>query len=136
MFKELFTEKVSNDCSTGSGVIPGIGPWAGYKAIRTNHLDDPRNPPDPTQRDDGFDCNAFDAILKGLIRKRPLGLPSGDFAIFWTNAKGTQNAMININKDRKTITFVTMIQQSKPMNKYRVKAGTSKLDLGRINEPA
>ena len=135
-FKEYLLERVSADCSTGSGVIPGIGPWAGYKAVRTGHLDEPRNPPSPIQRDQGFDCKSFDEILKALIRKRPLGLPNGDFALFWKNSKGVQNAMINIKQDNKTITFVTMIQQSKRnMNDYRVKKGTVKLDLGLVKEP-
>ena len=133
-FKKYLDEVVSPDCSTGSGVVPE-GPWQGYKIIRTSHLDDPRNPPDPTQRDQGVDCDFFDEIAKALFRKRPLGLRAGDYAIFWTNSKGTQNAMVNINTDKKTITFITMIQQNKPMNKYRVKNGTVKLDLGRVLEP-
>ena len=131
---KLYLEKVSPDCSTGSGVIPE-GPWNGYKIIRTSHLDDPRNPPDPTQRDQGVTCDYFDEIAKALFRKRPLGLRSGDYAIFWTNSKGTQNAMVNIKAEKQTITFVTMIQQNKPMNKYRVKSGTVRLDLGRVLEP-
>jgi hypothetical protein len=135
MFKELFIEKVSNDCQTGSGVIPNVGPWKGYKAVRTNHLDEPRYP-NGAERDEGFDCNTFDALVKGLIKKRPLGLPEGDFAIFWKNKDGVQNAMININKERKTITFITIIQQNKkkPAD-YRVKSMTAKIDLGSIPEP-
>ena len=133
MFKELF-EKVSPDCSTGSGVIPE-GPWHGYKIIRTSHLDDPRNPPSPIQRDQGVTCDFFDEIAKALFRKRPLGLQSGQYAIFWKNSRGVQNAMIDIKSEKKTITFVTMIQQNKPMTKYRVRAGTIKLDLGIVKEP-
>ena len=130
----MIVEKVSGDCSTGSGVVPG-GPWNGYKIIRTSHLDEPRNPPSPIQRDQGVTCNYFDEIAKALFRKRPLGMKTGDYAIFWKNAKGVQNAMVRIDAEKKTITFVTMIQQSKPMNKYRVKQGTVKLDLGIVKEP-
>ena len=133
-FRAYLTEKVSGDCSTGSGVVPN-GPWNGYKIIRTSHLDEPRNPPSPIQRDQGVTCDYFDEIAKALFRKRPLGLRSGAYAIFWTNSKGTQNAMVQINTEKLSITFVTMIQQSKPKNKYRVKQGTVKLDLGRVLEP-
>jgi len=133
-FKDYLIEKVSGDCSTGSGVVPE-GPWQGYKIIRTSHLDDPRNPPSEIQRDQGVDCKFFDEIAKALFRKRPLGLKSGQYAIFWTNSRGTQNAMVDIKAEKKTITFVTMIQQNKPMNKYRVRSGTVKLDLGIVKEP-
>ena len=133
MFKEIFRlfEKVSPDCSTGAGVIPD-GPWNNYKIIRTNHLDDLRN---GKERDQGVTCDYFDEIAKALFRKRPLGLNAGDYALFWTNSKGTQVAMVDINTEKKTITFVTMIQQDKAMNKYKIKAGTKKLDLGRVLEP-
>jgi hypothetical protein len=133
-FKEFLSEKVSPDCSTGAGIIPE-GPWKGFKVVRTNHLDEPR-PPKDKERDEGFDCDTFDSLIKGLIKKRPIGLPSGDFAIFWKNSKGWQTAMININKERKTITFITVIQKNKKsMNDYRVKSGTSKINLGNIPEP-
>ena len=129
-----FLEKVSKDCSTGAGVVPD-GPWNGYKIIRTNHLDDPRNPSSNVQRDQGVTCDFFDEIAKALFRKRPLGLRDGTYAIFWKNSNGVQNAMVDIDTNRKTITFVTMIMQSKPMNKYRIKKGTMKLDLGIVKEP-
>ena len=135
MFKELFLEKVTPDCSTGSGVIPD-GPWKGYKIIRTSHLDEPRNPPSPIQRDQGITCDYFDEVAKALFRKRPLGLQDGKYALFWKNSRGVQNAMVQIDTDRKTITFVTMMQLNKrSINDYRLRPGDIKLDLGVIKEP-
>jgi len=132
-FKELF-DSVSKDCSTGAGIVPG-GPWNGYKIIRTNHLDEPRKEAG-VQRDHGVTCDFFDEIAKALFRKRPLGLRDGDYAIFWRNSSGVQNAMIDINTKRKTITFVTMIQHSKSnATKYKLRSGSSKLNLGIVKEP-
>ena len=42
MFYELFLEKVSNDCQTGAGVVPNVGPFKDFKIIRTSHLDNKR----------------------------------------------------------------------------------------------
>ncbi len=85
MFKELFTERVSPDCSTGPGIIPD-GPYKGWEIVRTNHLDDKRDT--GRERDDGFDCQTFDAIISKLMQKRPLGLKSGKMQLTWKNAKG------------------------------------------------
>jgi len=81
-FKQYFTEtsfislveRVSPDCSTGAGEITTVGPWQGYKVVRTKHLDEPRNPSSEIQRDDGFDCDTFDKIITKLIQKRPTWL--------------------------------------------------------------
>ena len=136
MFLELFTEKVNSDCSQGSGVIPTIGPYKDFVVVRTSHLDDPRNPPDETQRDAGFDCDSFDDITTAFFRKRPLGVADGDYSIFWKNAGGVQTAIININNKTKKLTYITIMQLNKRnMNDYRIKKKTIKLDLGRVNEP-
>ena len=134
-FKDFLNEKVSPDCSTGAGIIPE-GPWKEYNIIRTRHLDEPRNPPGGAERDEGVTCNYFDAIAKAIFRKRPLGLRSGDYSIFWKNSKGYQTAIVAIDADKKTITFVTMIQQNKRNpNDYRIKKGTIKFDVGIVKEP-
>ena len=137
MFKELFielTEKVSKDCSTGSGVIPD-GPWKEYKVIRTSHLDEPRNPPNPKQRDDSFICNTFDLIITKLMQKRPLGLKSGKVQLTWKNPKGYQAVVVNISTDLKTITFITVMQLNrKKATQYETK-GAPSIDLGLIKTP-
>jgi hypothetical protein len=133
-FKEFLLEKVSPDCSTGSGVVPE-GPWKGFKAVRTNHLDEPR-PPKGEERDEGFDCNTFDEIMKSFFKKRPLGVADGDYSLFWKNSKGWQTAIINVNNDTKTIKWITVIQKNKKsMNDYRIKYKTIKINLGNIPEP-
>lgn len=139
MFKELFlkankllSEKVSPDCSTGPGVIPE-GPWKGFEVIRTNHLDDVRD--SGRQRDHGFDCDTFDAIITKLMQKRPLGLNSGKMQLTWKNSKGYQAVVIQIDKEKKTITFITVMQMNrKKANQYETK-GAPSIDLGIIKEP-
>jgi hypothetical protein len=104
--------------------------------VRTSHLDDPRNPPSPIQRDQNFDCDSFDEIMKDFFRKRPLGVSDGDYSIFWKNQKGVQTAIINVNNKTKKITWVTIMQLNKrSMNDYKIKQKTIKIDLGNIPEP-
>ena len=136
MFIEIFLEKVSPDCSTGAGIVPSIGPYKGFKVVRTSHLDDPRNPPNPEERDDGFDCDTFDTLAKKFFQKRPLGVADGDYSIFWKSPKGTESAIVNVNNTSKKFTFVTIMQLHKRnMNDYRIKQKTIKIDLGNIPEP-
>lgn len=133
MFKELFTEKVTPDCSNGPGVIPE-GPWKGFKVVRTSHLDDKRKPSNK-DRDDGFDCQTFDALITKLMQKRPLGLKSGKMQITWKNKDGVQAAVINISNDQKTITFITVMQLNRSnASKYETK-GAPNIDLGLVKEP-
>jgi hypothetical protein len=74
--------------------------------------------------------------MKAFFRKRPLGVSDGDYSIFWKNDKGWQTAIINVNNENKTITWVTVIQKNKKsMNDYRVKQKTIKINLGNIPEP-
>jgi len=128
-------EKVTPDCGTGAGVIPKIGPWKGFQAVRTSHLDDPRNPPNPEQRDHNFDCDSFDEIVKAIFKKRPLGIQDGRYIIFWKNKKGIQSAIINIDNKEKKIIFVTIMQLSKRnQNDYKT-GGAIRMDLGKIDEP-
>jgi len=139
MFKEFFesfeiNEKVSADCSTGSGVVPKIGPYKDFVVVRTSHLDDERSP--GIQRDQNFDCDTFDQIAKAFFRKRPLGVADGDYSLFWKNSRGVQSAVININNKTKKLTFVTIMQLNKrSVNDYRIKQKTIKIDLGVIKEP-
>lgn len=131
---EALNEKVSPDCSTGPGVIPD-GPWKEYEVIRTNHLDDPRNPPNPKQRDAGFDCDTFDAIITKLMQKRPLGLRGGKMQLTWKNPRGYQAVVVNIDTSKKTITFITVMQMDrKKATQYETK-GAPSIDLGIIKEP-
>jgi len=135
-FKDYLCEVVSGDCSSGAGIIPTIGPYKDFKVKRTNHLDDPRNPPNPEQRDQGFDCQSFDHITTAFFRKRPLGVSDGDYSLFWKNEKGVQTAIVNINNKSKTFTYVTIMQLNKRnMNDYKIKQKTIKLDLGKVLEP-
>lgn len=132
MFKELFTEKVSPDCSTGAGVIPE-GPWKDFKVVRTSHLDDKRDT--GRDRDHGFNCDTFDAIITKLMQKRPLGLKSGKMQLTWKNPKGYQAVVVNISTDAKTITFITVMQMNrKKATQYETK-GAPSIDLGIIKEP-
>jgi len=134
-FKDYLLEKVSGDCSTGAGVIPKIGPWKGFLAVRTNHLDEPRNPPDPTQRDQNFECDSFDDIVKALIKKRPLGIADGRYLVYWKNRKGVQSAVIKIDNKTKQIIFVTIMQLNKRnVNDYK-SGGAIKMDLGNLKVP-
>ena len=131
---KLYLEKVSGDCLTGAGEIPD-GPWKGYKVIRTNHLDDPRNPPDPTQRDQNFDCSTFDGIITKLMQKRPLGLKSGKMQLTWKNSRGYQAVVVNISTDNKTITFITVMQLNRKKSTQYETKGAPSIDLGILKEP-
>ena len=133
-FKQ-FIERVSQDCSTGAGELPMfVGPWKGFTVIRTNHLDDKR-PPSERDRDHGFDCGSFDSIISAFLKKRPLGLKDGKYSLTWKNKKGHQNAVVNVNNDKKTITFITIIQLNKRQpNDYHAK-GAAALFIGNISVP-
>lgn len=131
-FKELFTEKVSSDCSTGPGVIPE-GPWKGFKVVRTSHLDDKRD--SGRDRDHGFDCDTFDALITKLMQKRPMGLKSGKMQLTWKNTKGYQAVVINISTDQQTITFVTVMQMNRSKATQYETKGAPSIDLGIIKEP-
>jgi hypothetical protein len=130
---KLFLEKVSNDCSTGSGVVPNVGPFKDFKIVRTNHLDDKRG---SKERDEDFDCQSFDEILKKFFQKRPLGVQDGDYSLFWKNQEGVQSMIININNKNKTLSIVTIMQLNKNnMNDYKIKQKTIKINLGNLLEP-
>ena len=137
-FRELqnLQEKVSPDCSTGAGELPPVvGPWKDFVAIRTNHLDDIR-PPSSKERDAGFDCQSFDHIIKALFRKRPLGLAAGKYQLAWKNKKGYQTGIVSIDTNKKTITWITIMQLNKKRAlDYHPKPGDRLLDLGMVNEP-
>ena len=131
MFKELF-EKVSKDCSTGPGVIPD-GPYKGWKIIRTGHLDDKRD--SGRDRDHGFTCSTFDALITKLMQKRPMGLKSAKMQLTWKNSKGYQAVVVNVSNDQKQITFVTVMQLNRnKATQYETK-GAPNIDLGIIKEP-
>ncbi len=131
-FKEIF-EKVSQDCSTGAGEIPS-GPYKGWKAIRTNHLDDTR-PPSERERDANFDCQTFDALIDGFLKKRPLGVQDGKYQITWKNKKGVQAFVINVDNSKKVITFITVMQLNKRSPQDYHAKGARAIDLGKILEP-
>ena len=132
-FRDIFSEKVSNDCSTGSGVVPN-GPYKGWKLVRTSHLDDKRD--SGRERDHNFDCDTFTDLMNGLTKKRPLGINSGKWSLAWKNQKGYQTAIVQINSDKKQVTFVTVMQLNKKKAlDYRPKKGDKFLDLGNINTP-
>ena len=84
MFTETINEKVSKDCSDGSGVIPD-GPYKGWKVIRTRHLDEPR-PPSEKERDDGFLCDTFENLVLAFLKKR-LNIQDGKYLLEWKNNK-------------------------------------------------
>ncbi len=131
MFKELF-EKVSPDCSTGGGEIPD-GPWKDYRVIRTSHLDDERGT--GRERDYGFDCDTFDALITKLMQKRPMGLRDGKMQLTWKNSKGYQAVVVSVQTSKKTITFITVMQMNrKKATQYETK-GAPSIDLGIIKEP-
>jgi hypothetical protein len=110
MFEELF-EKVSRNCSDGSGEIPD-GPYKGWQVIRTNHLDEPR-PPSDKERDDGFDCETFEDLVLAFLKKRPLGIKDDKYLIEYKNKKGYQSFVIKVLNKNKTITFITIMQLNK-----------------------
>ena len=133
MFRELF-EKVSPDCSTGNGVIPD-GPYKGWHIVRTNHLDDTRKT--GKERDHGFDCDTFDAIVTKLLQKRPMNIKDGKYSLSWRNIDGYQNVVVSVNNSQKSITFITVIQMNKKKaGDYHSKSGQISIDLGIIKEPA
>ena len=135
MFKELFLEKVSNDCQTGAGVVPNVGPFKNFKIVRTNHLDAKRGQ-SSKERDEDFDCESFDLILKKFFQKRPLGVQDGDYSLFWENKNGVQSMIININNTNKSLTILTIMQLNKNnMNDYKIKQKTIKINLGKIPKP-
>ena len=133
-FKKYLNEKVSPDCSTGAGVIPD-GPWKDYEVIRTSHLDDPRNPPDPKQRDHDFICLDFDAIITKLMQKRPMGLREGKTQLTWKNSKGYQAMVINISNRQKSITVITIMQMNRKKSTQYETKGAPNIDLGIIKSP-
>ncbi len=132
-FKDYLQEKVSQDCSTGSGVIPD-GPYKGWKLIRTSHLDDDRK--SGMDRDENFDCDTFDAIVTKFLQKRPMGLKDGKYSLSWKNANGYQNTVVAVRNSDTSITFITVIQMNKKSARdYHHKKGQSSIDLGIIKEP-
>jgi hypothetical protein len=135
MFYELFAEKVSGDCSTGAGIVPNVGPFKDFKILRTSHLDNKRGT-SSKERDEDFDCQSFDLILKKFFQKRPLGVQDGDYSLFWENKEGVQSMIININNEEKALSIITIMQLNKNnMNNYRIKQKTIKINLGKIQEP-
>ena len=133
-FRELL-EKVSKDCSTGDGIIPD-GPYKGWKVWRTNHLDKPRYPTiSSVERDEGFECDTFDALVSTLLKKRPLGLKDGKTQITWKNTEGIQACMLDIDNKKKTITFITVMQLNKSRSTQYETKGSPSIDLGNLNEP-
>ena len=132
-FKEYLREVVSPDCADGAGVVPN-GPYKGWKLIRTSHLDSKR-PPSERDRDHGFVCLDFNKIVTKLTQKRPFGLKDGKTQIVWQNEKGYQSAVVAVDNNKKTITFVTIIQlNKKTATKYETK-GMSSINLGIIKSP-
>jgi hypothetical protein len=132
---KLFLEKVSNDCQTGAGIVPNVGPFKNFKIIRTNHLDDKRGL-SSKERDADFDCESFDLILKKFFQKRPLGVQDGKYSLFWENKNGVQSMIIEIDNKAKALRIVTIMQLNKNnMNDYKIKHKTIKINLGKIEEP-
>lgn len=127
-------EEVSLDCSDGSGSIKNIGPYNQFMIVRTKHLDEPRNPNSNIERDHGFDCDTFHSLAIKFFQRRPLGVKTGMYSIFWRNDNGVQNAIINIDNDTKKVIFVTIIQLDKRhMNDYKKKEHTIRINLGLLS---
>ena len=131
MFKELFLEKVSQDCSTGNGTIPD-GPYKGWEIIRTSHLDQERN---GKERDAGFNCSTFDALITKLLQKRPLGLKDGKMQLSWKNSKGYQAVVVGVDNSKKSIVFVTVMQLNKKKSTDYHTKGAANINLGNLKEP-
>ena len=126
-------ERVSPDCSTGAGEITTAGPWKDFKVIRTSHLDDERNT--GRERDHGFDCDTFDAIITKFLQKRPLGIKDGKVQLTWKNSKGYQAAVVQVSNSKKNITFVTIMQLNRKKATQYETNGDPSIDLGIIKEP-
>jgi hypothetical protein len=137
-FKEYcltsINEKVSRDCSNGPGIIPA-GPFAGYKVLRVRHLDFKRK--DGKERDHGFDCETFGAIVNALSRVK--GVPSmrhmGEYQIVWKNRRGYQAAAIEVNQDKKIVKFITIMQLNRKCQTCYHAKGRPEIYLGPIDEP-
>jgi hypothetical protein len=133
-FKEYLLEKVSSDCSSGPGIIPA-GPFAGYKVLRVKHLDSKRK--DGKERDYGFDCETFEALVMGLSRIK--GIPSmkhmGEYQIVWKNRKGYQAAAIEVDHERKIVKFITVMQLNRQCQTCYHSKGRPEIYIGPIDEP-
>lgn len=125
-------EKVSPDCSDGSGIIPD-GPYKGWKVYRTNHIDDIRKETGK-ERDYGFTCKTFDLLINKFLAKRPLGIDSGEYTLGWKNTKGYQTVVVNISNDTKVISFITVMQlNKKSIRDYKIRG--KMVNLGVIDAP-
>ena len=133
-FKQFINEKVSPDCGSGPGIIPA-GPFAGYKVLRVRHLDAKRK--DGKERDYGFNCNTFQAIVNALSRIK--GIPSmrhmGEYQIVWKNKKGYQAAAIEVNHSDKIVKFITVMQLNRKCQTCYHSKGRPEIYLGPIDEP-
>ncbi len=132
-FKKYLKEVVSQDCSTGSGVIPD-GPYQSWVVIRTNHLDSPR-PPSERPRDYGWECDDFEDVVTAFLKKRPMGIKDGKYLIEWKNKKGYQCLVMNIDNKRKEMTVITMIQLNKKSSGGYNASGAKFIGIGNINIP-
>lgn len=122
-------ERVSQDCSTGSGAMMKIGKWI---VGRTSHLDDKR-PPSEKERDDGFFCKEFIKVVQMFMKKRPMDIADGKYHLVYKNEHGYQNCVVAVNGDFNTITFVTIIQLNKrSITDYKVKGGDRRIFIGEL----
>ena len=130
---ENLQEKVSSDCSTGAGEIPD-GPWKGFQVIRTNHLDDHRGSSEKA-RDADFDCETFDELVNGLLKKRPMGIKDDKYLVEWKNKRGYQSYVVKVDNTRKTITFITVMMLNKKSPGMYNTSGARYIFIGNIKEP-
>ncbi len=132
--QEELNEKVSRDCSTGGGVIPD-GPYKGWSVVRTNHLDDTREPSNK-ERDQGFVCDTFEDIVMGFLSKRPLGIQDGKYMLEWKNRSGFQCLILNVQNEKTQLQIVTIMQLNQPKAGSYITSNRVKfVALGVINKP-
>lgn len=132
MLKEIIFkvhERVSKDCSTGSGSMFKVGKWI---IGRTRHLDDPR-PPSEKERDAGFFCKEFVAVVKMFLKKRPMNIESGKYHLVYKNKRGYQNCVVAVDNRFNTMTFITIIQMNKrSITDYKIKSGDKRIFIGEL----